>query len=287
MPTFARVQHAVFPRIAALAEVAWSPAATHEWRGFLERMPAQLARYRALGIGYADSAFAPAFSLAAGPQGTIDVALSNQADFGAIRYTVDGGTPEARSPLYTTPLSLPADKVTEVRATTFAGQFEMAAPRTQRVDAAALLTRNSDQLDTCKDQLVLRLEDDRPLHHPRPVYKIDIENMCWLWKGAPLDGVHGIAITVGSLPWNFQLWTDDAKVVVRPRATPAGEFQVHLDSCDGPLLAKLPLANAAHTNMQTTLAADLPSTSGKHDLCIFATGDPRNGMWAIDKVRLK
>jgi hexosaminidase len=287
MPTFARVQHALFPRIAALAEVAWSPAATHDWRDFLERVPAEIARYRALGIGYADSAFAPAFSLSAGPQGTIEVALSNQADFGTIRYTVDGGAPAASSPLYTKPLSLPADEATEVRATTFAGQFEMAAPRTQRVDDAALLTRNSDQLDTCKNQLVLRLEDDRPLRGTRPVYKIDIENMCWLWKGAPLDGVHGIAITVGDLPWNFQLWTDEAKVVVRPKATPAGELQIHRDSCDGPLLATLPLAQAAHTRLQTTLVADVPPTTGEHDLCIFATGDPRNGMWAIDKIRLK
>ncbi|HVU81320.1 MAG TPA: beta-N-acetylhexosaminidase, partial [Rhodanobacteraceae bacterium] len=34
MPTFARVQHAVFPRIAALSEIAWSPASAHDWHGF-------------------------------------------------------------------------------------------------------------------------------------------------------------------------------------------------------------------------------------------------------------
>jgi hexosaminidase len=134
---------------------------------------------------------------------------------------------------------------------------------------------------------VLRLEDDRPLHGARPVYKLDIENMCWLWKGAPLEGVHGIAVAVGNLPWHFQLWTDNAKVVVRPEATPSGEFQVHLDSCDGPLLATLPLAKATQTKLQTMLAADIATTSGRHDLCVFATGDPRDGLWAIDEIELK
>ncbi|MGH8027593.1 MAG: beta-N-acetylhexosaminidase, partial [Pseudoxanthomonas sp.] len=42
MRTFARVQHAVFPRIAALAETAWSPLRNKSWDGFLARLPAQL-----------------------------------------------------------------------------------------------------------------------------------------------------------------------------------------------------------------------------------------------------
>lgn len=287
MPTFARVQHAVFPRIAALAEVAWSPAATLDWQGFLDRMPAELARYRALGIGYADSAFAPAFALSKDASGRIDVALSSQTGFGTIRYTTDGGAPSATSVSYAKPLSFPADKSTTLRAATFAANgFELAAPRTQIIDAAALLTRNSDQLDTCKNQLVLRLEDDRPLAGYRPVYRVDIENMCWQWKDAPLDGVKRIALTVGNLPWNFQLWTDDAKVVARPKATPAGEFEVHEDSCDGPLLATFPLAKAAQTQLQTTLTATIPATRGAHTLCVFATGDPRKGLWAIGKIEL-
>lgn len=287
MPTFARVQHAVFPRVAALSEVAWSPAASHDWHGFLERMPAELARYRALGIDYAGSAFAPAFALSAGATGSIDVALSNQADFGTIRYTTDGVAPGMRSTAYSKPLSFPADRSTTLRAATFTiDGFELAGSRTQIVDGSALLTRNSDQLDTCRNQLVLRLEDDRPLHGTRPVYKIDIENMCWQWKDAPLDGVKRVALTVGNLPWHFQLWTDDAKVVTRPKATTAGEFQIHLDSCDGPLLATLPLAKAAQTKLQTTLTADIPATSGHHALCMFATGDPHQGLWAIGKIEL-
>jgi len=289
MPTFARVQHAVFPRIAALSEVAWSPAASHDWHGFLGRMPAELARYRALGIEYADSAFAPAFALKPGANGSLDVTLSNQTDFGTIRYTTDGTAPGTGSTAYGEPLKFPADRSITLRAATFtADGFELAAPRKQVVDAAALLTRNSDQLDACgKPLIVLRLEDDRPLDGPRPVYRLDIANMCWQWKDAPLDGARRIALTVGNLPWRFQLWTDDSSVVIRPKQTPAGEFQVHLDSCDGPLLATLPLAKAAQTKLQTALTADIPATSGHHTLCLFATGDPHQGLWAIDKIELQ
>lgn len=287
MPTFARVQHAVFPRIAALAEIAWSPASAHDWRGFLERMPAELARYRALGIEYADSAFAPSFALSKGASGGIDVALSSQTGFGTIRYTTDGGAPSANSTPYAKPLSFPAGKSTTLRAAAFTSNgFELAASRTQVINAAALLTRNSDQLDSCKNQLVLRLEDDRPLEGHRPVYRVDIENMCWRWKGASLDGVKRIALTVGNLPWNFQLWTDNAKVVTRPKATPAGEFQIHKDSCDGPLLATFSLAKAAQTQLQTTLTANIPAIRGHHTVCVLATGDPRDGLWAIDKIEL-
>lgn len=289
VPTFARVQHAVFPRIAALSEIAWSPASTHDWHSFLERVPAELARYRELGIDYADSAFAPAFALSEGTKGTIEVALSNQTDFGTIRYTTDGAAPTVASIAYSKPLSFPANKATTLRAATFAPDgFELAVPRAQAVDAAALLTRNSDQLDTCgKPLIVLRLEDDRPLDGPRPIYRLDIANMCWQWKDAPLDGIKRIALTVGNLPWNFALWTDDASIVTRPKQTPAGELQVHRDSCDGPLLATLPLAKAAQTALQTTLTANIPAAIGNHTLCVFATGDPRDGLWAVDKIELQ
>jgi hexosaminidase len=110
--------------------------------------------------------------------------------------------------------------------------------------------------------------------------------MCWQWKDAPLHGVKRMALTIGNLPWNFALWKDDSAVVTRPGQTPAGEIQVHLDSCKGPLLATLPLAKAAQTKLQTRLIANIPAANGNHTLCVFATGDPRDGMWAVDRIEL-
>ncbi|MBB6095949.1 hexosaminidase [Povalibacter uvarum] len=53
MRTEQRVEYMTFPRAAALAEVAWSPAERRDWADFQTRLPAQLGRYDALGIHYA------------------------------------------------------------------------------------------------------------------------------------------------------------------------------------------------------------------------------------------
>lgn len=49
-----RMEHAAFPRMAALAEGLWSPADRRNWNDFSARMPGQLARYRTLGVDFAD-----------------------------------------------------------------------------------------------------------------------------------------------------------------------------------------------------------------------------------------
>jgi hexosaminidase len=47
------VAYAAFPRSAALAELAWSPAATRDRANFLARMPAELDRYAAFDLNHA------------------------------------------------------------------------------------------------------------------------------------------------------------------------------------------------------------------------------------------
>jgi hexosaminidase len=50
-----RAEYMIFPRAAAIAEVGWSPAARLDWQSFSARLPDQLARYRALGVGFAQA----------------------------------------------------------------------------------------------------------------------------------------------------------------------------------------------------------------------------------------
>jgi hexosaminidase len=284
MPTFERDQHALFPRTAALSELAWSPAASHDWNSFLQRLVPELARYRALGIGYADTAFAPAFDVAAGPQGTLHVALSNQVSFGRIHYTTDGSEPTSTSALYVRPLEFSADNKATLRAATYASDgFELAAPRSQVLGASALLSRDSSQLATCSDQPGTRVGGSRPSHGPMPVYTIDIGNMCWLWQHAPLGQSNRVTLKVERVTWRFG---DEASgAVVRPKTTASGEFELHADSCKGPLLAALPLAPAAAAG-QSELTATISTPHGNpvRNLCIFATGDPRDGQWALAQV---
>jgi hexosaminidase len=60
MRTEDRVEYQAYPRVAALAEVAWSQPQRIDWKSFSARMPAQLARYDALGIHYAKATQWPA-----------------------------------------------------------------------------------------------------------------------------------------------------------------------------------------------------------------------------------
>jgi hexosaminidase len=287
MPSFARDQHALFPRVAALSELGWSAASVHDWNGFLHRLTPELARYRALGIGYADTAFAPVFDVASPRKGRLRVALSNQVNFGEIRYTTDGSAPAATSAHYVHPLEFSAqDKVT-LRAATFgSGGFDLAAPRTQVLDASTLLRRDGSELRSCSNRPGTRLDGNQPAEGSRPVYNVYVGDMCWLWRAAPLDGIEHIALTVGRVAWRFG---DDAQAaVVRPKASAVGEFEIHADSCTGPLLARLPLAPATHGGGQHELNARVSTSTPNdaRDLCIFATGDPRDGQWVLAQVEI-
>ena len=285
MPTFVRDQHALYPRVAALSEVGWSSPRSRDWNGFLQRLPAELARYRALGIGYADSAFAPAFNVSAAPNGMLHVVLSNQANFGDIRYTTDGSAPTTNSTRYVKPLELSADGNTTLRAATFApGGFDLAAPRTKALNTGTLLTRDGSDLDACSNQEALRLDGRQPAQGPMPVYKATVGDMCWQWRRAPLAAVQHVNLTIERVAWRFG---DEAReAVVRPKASPAGEFEIHADSCKGPLLARLPLAPAVQAAGQNQLNATVSSSNlnDARNLCIFATGDPRDGQWVLARV---
>ena len=283
MPTFAHDQHAVFPRIAALSELGWSPASAHDWNDFLQRMPAELARYRALGIDYADSAFAPAFHVTAGKDGKLRAELSNQVTSGTMRYTTDGSEPTYQATPYAGPLTL-AGRVTLRVATFTPDGVELAAPRTQVMDENILSSRDSSALATCSHQPPSRLEGSKPAQGTRPIYAVDIGNACWLWPQAPLDDARHIAIDVERITWRFG---DEAKdAVVRSKSSAAGDIEIHADTCTGPLLASLPLQGAATAKGQTKLEATLamPAGAGMRNLCIFATGDPRDGQWALARM---
>ncbi len=57
--TEADAAYMTWPRAAALAEVAWSPASGLDWDSFEQRLAAEFDRYRSLGIRYSDDVFAP------------------------------------------------------------------------------------------------------------------------------------------------------------------------------------------------------------------------------------
>ncbi len=283
MPTPERVQHAVFPRVAALAEVAWSPAQPRQWPDFLHRLVPMLARYRALGIAYADSAFEVRVDARPEGEGAV-VALSNQAAQGDIRYTLDGSVPGIHSARFEHPLqlALPID----LQAATFIGETAVSTATDDPLSRPRLLTRNSDELATCASKLPLRLGGEADASGDPAVYRVDIMDPCWIYQAAPMDHVDAIGVRLARLPYNFSLGADASGVVLRPPKTPHGEIEIHEDHCDGPLLATQPLTSAQADAAGATLSVPVASVIGAHDLCVFVTAKALDPLWVVDAVWL-
>jgi hexosaminidase len=290
----ASVEYAAYPRLAAFAEMQWSPADKQDWTGFVARLPVQLARYRQLGIRYAQTAFAvridaePAAASAPHADGkSVQIKLSNQASYGTIRYTLDGSTPNSASPIYTAPITTASSG--EIRVAAFVEDRALADPRSRALDPAALARLSSaGGLRPCRTEGVslLRLPVATGSDH---VGLLDQFDPCWIYPHASLDRPTRIAASIGNTPYvYFQLAGDLQRIVERkPIAHAQGELQVHLDRCDGELLATIALTPARARRGTTTIDSVLPARAGSHDLCLqFATAkhDP---LWAIDWIEIE
>ncbi|MHC9084148.1 family 20 glycosylhydrolase [Luteimonas sp. RIT-PG2_3] len=286
--TFARLQHHMFPRLAALAETGWSPTAKRNYADFLTRLPAQLHRYTATGIAFAQTPFEViADAIDDRKAGTVAVTLRNPLGY-AVHYTTDGSEPLATSPQYTQPLQLPLPA--KVNAAAFFDGAPL-VPATHHVfNADRLLTRHNAQFATCPDtgRLLLRLEDDGPLEGERAIFNVTIFYPCWSWPQADLDGITGLKIRAGRMPYYFQLAHDEPNRRFLPARSTHGELLVQTGSCTGPTVATLPLPAATDADGFITLDAPLPANSGgKTDLCFTFTGDTRPAMWVLDRVTLE
>lgn len=289
MPSMKHVQHAAFPRLDALSEVDWSPAAGRNWSDFVSRLPAQFARYRAQHIGYADSAFAPIIALdrnAALTSGSAQVTLSDQAGFGTLHYTLDGSVPGLQSPLYQAPLAVTLPIT--VRAVSLAADgTALAAPRERILDRATLLSLSGNELPNCPgSNFRLRVQPMPDATSLAPVYSINVFNSCQLYPATPMDGVTAIHVDAVRLERNYALAHEQKLVVAHPHSTPFGELVVHQDQCDGAVLASLPLPDPAHGARRFTLDAALPALHGEHALCLVYTAPNDGPLYALARVSL-
>jgi hexosaminidase len=283
--TDARAESMAFPREAAVAEIGWTPASRREFDDFARREAVELDRDHALGFDSSDSAYAPKVQADGQGGGMVALRLSNQADFGQIRYTLDGAPPTLESPAYDGPIQ--AALPVRVRAQVFDGARPVAPPLDRRLDPDSLDTRASQELRLCTEKAALNLEDPLPLKGPRPIFYVDIMNPCWIWRGADLTGVRAISASVTRIPYNFQFGGDPSRPKLRPPATPDGELEVRLDGCTGDPAAVLPLKPAAgRTEVVALPGAALAAHSGRHDLCFTFTGRSIAPLWVIDRVKL-
>jgi hexosaminidase len=62
---------------------------------------------------------------------------------------------------------------------------------------------------------------------------------------------------------------------------------VHLDACDGKLVATLPLDAAVGHAGVSPLRAELENMTGVHDLCLKVVRPEVNPLWSLDWVQLE
>jgi len=109
MPTSESVEYMVFPRLAAMAEVLWSPKQSRNWDNFRARIPMEFKRYEQLGIGASRAFYDVQFHPAINADKKLVFTLSCDCPDAKIRYTINGKVME-----YTTPVTL--DKSADITA---------------------------------------------------------------------------------------------------------------------------------------------------------------------------
>ena len=115
-------EYLIFPRLAAVAEIAWSGKDRKDWPGFLKRLDVLTQHYDYLGVNHARSMF-NIDHLVTGNNDTLKVALTCIRPDMEIRYTTDGNEPVATSSLYTDSLVVTNDIT--INAATFANGKQM------------------------------------------------------------------------------------------------------------------------------------------------------------------
>lgn len=97
-----KAEYMLMPRLAAAAEVAWSPQEGKSWEDFARRMEAQYQRYGLMGINYAKSAYEVRQTIVLeSVANKASVSFQTDSYNPDIRYTLDGSTPTAASQKYT------------------------------------------------------------------------------------------------------------------------------------------------------------------------------------------
>lgn len=118
VPTESQAEYMMFPRIAALSEVAWREYEERKWDNFSARLEKELERYDALNINYAKSLFNVTAKYEVDKeQHNIVVTLENEIENTQIRYTTDGTEPNTNSTLYVEPFNV--NKLITIKGVTF------------------------------------------------------------------------------------------------------------------------------------------------------------------------
>lgn len=111
------VYYMVFPRLAALAEIAWAPKKYRNWPAFLKGLDTFTEHLNQKGVTYARSMFNIQQTVRADSLGQLMVKLECERPDVEIRYTLDGSEPSASAICYEQPFVVKESLL--VKAATF------------------------------------------------------------------------------------------------------------------------------------------------------------------------
>jgi len=284
--TFAGTLHNTFPRLAAVAETAWSPRERKDYADFLQRLPAQLQRYRLLKIPYAQTPFEVMVKAEIETDGRARITLDTPLDY-LIHYTLDGSEPTAASAHYQQPFSITLPQ--RIRAAVFYAGAPLAAAMDTRIDHPWLHRRESSAMQPCGDAPHLGWRLPGPARSGQvPRYNVHLFAPCWRWPDAPVQGIHKIRVTAARLYYHVYLTPEeDAKRSFLPARSEHGELDIRLGSCEGPVIASAALPGIAPEDGAVSVDAAFAADGAEMaDLCLRFTGDTRPLMWVLDRVEL-
>ncbi|SHG24353.1 hexosaminidase [Salegentibacter echinorum] len=116
--TTERSEYMLFPRLAALSEVLWTPEENKDWADFSRRMHVMFKRFDKMNINYAMSAYSvTAESEVDATSGEIKIILKNEFPDSEIRYTLNDENIDESSSVYNEPIQV--DSSSLLRAAVF------------------------------------------------------------------------------------------------------------------------------------------------------------------------
>lgn len=123
-------EYMLFPRLAALAEVVWSPKEVRNWGWFSARMETQYKRYEKEGLNYSMSAFQVRAHPHADPMNKqLVIELSSEAFKPEIRYTLTRKEPTKNDMRYENPIRI--TNSTQLKAAVFDDNSKKGATMTR------------------------------------------------------------------------------------------------------------------------------------------------------------
>ncbi len=109
------VEYMAIPRMAALAEVVWSPKGKRSYDEFQQRLIKHFGILDAMGVNYAKAIYDLKTDIKPSPQRDgVLFELSSPFGSGGIRYTIDGSKPTASSLRYSEPIAVASSKKIQV-----------------------------------------------------------------------------------------------------------------------------------------------------------------------------